>query len=259
MIEWVMSFTESQKLFDKMVNEITTFVQKHKSFGEAKSTHTVLSVGVMCSNGAQLSPCFIEQLYEHFSYDSVLLRGLKVSRNHLDALKGVWGDSKDVVWQVSSFPVYEKRKIDLEEVFMFGSWFSLNTSDISTCEKQFCKDPFTSDIPIIHMDLVVDFESGTAYSSRRRKNYYIRCSRLPESKTKCWSLSDIGYKSASRSFLAAGIQPYSVHPVTGEAIFLLGKITYGTEDWCDFGGLKSLHRYVYTVLSSTNFDRSLRQ
>lgn len=240
-----MSFTESKKLFDKMVNEITTFVQKHKSFGNSKSTPAVICVGVTCSNGAQLSPCFVEQLYEYFSIGPVLVRGLKVSKNHLDALKGVWGDSKDIMWQVSSFPVYEKMEFDLDEVFAYGSWFSFNTSDNSTCEKQFCKDPFASNVNITHMDLVVDFESGTAYNSRRKKNYYIRCSRLTESKTKCWSLSDIGYKSASRSFLAAGIQPYSVHPVTGEAVFLLGRITYNTEDWCDFGGLKSSHWYVY--------------
>ena len=234
MIEWVLSFSESKKLLGKMVDEITTTVQKQKSSGCG-----AVCVGVVCSDGAQLSPCFVEKLYDHFSFGPGRVEGLRVSRSHLHALKGGWRHSKDTVWQVSSVRVHEKVQSHLTQVLKPRMWFSFDSADNSTCEHQFSKDPFSSNVHIPHMDLRVDFESGTAYNSWRGKTYYIRCSRVAGKTVKSWPLTDSGYKSASRSFRAAGIQPYSVHPVTGEAVFLLGRITYSTGDWCDFGGLRS--------------------
>ena len=238
-----MSFPESKRLFRSMVDEINSAIQRRNSSGsrsgasKLKIKPTVLRVGVVCRNGAQLSPSFVEKLYKHFSCGAVVVEGLRVSRHHWDALKGDWGHSKNILWQVSCVPVHDRVTVHFDQVFDSKMWLNFDPTDNDMSEKQFQKDPFNSSVNFT--DMVLDFESGTAYSSGRRKTYYIRCSTVSQSKANCWFLTSNGYKSACRSFRAAGIQPYSIHPVTGEAIFLLGRITYGTEDWCDFGGLKS--------------------
>ena len=243
-----MSFPESKRLFQKMVDEISAAVRRSTSSGsrlnesKSKIKSTIIRVGVVCKNGAQISPSFVEKLYEHFSCGPVVIEGLKVRRHHCDALKRDWGHSKDILWQVSCVPVHDRVTVHFGQVFDSKMWLNFDPTANSMSEQQFQKDPFDSSVNIT--DMVLDFGSGTAYSTKRRKTYYIRCSTISQSKANCWFLTSDGYKSAHRSFRAAGIQPYSVHPVTGEAVFLLGRITYGTEDWCDFGGLRS-SRWVF--------------
>ena len=249
MIEWVLSFPESKRLLKMMVGEITSAVKKCNSSGsksnagKSKPRSRTLRVGIVCCNGTQLSPSFVEKLYEHFSCGPAIVEGLKVTRHHWDALKGAWGRCKDIVWQVSCIPVRAKLTSHFDDVFNSRMWINFDPVANSTSEQQFRKDPFNSNVDFT--DMVLNFESGTAYSSERKKTYFIRCSLVPQSKANYWFLTNDGYKSAHCSFQAAGIQPYSVHPVTGEAVFLLGRITYGTCDWCDFGGLKS-SRCVYS-------------
>lgn len=229
-----------------MVDEINSAIKKSNSARSGQNPNAKLlsiRVGIVCSNGAQLSPSFVEKLYEHFSSGPTTVEDLRVTRHHWDALKGEWGRCKNIVWQVSSIPVHHKVTSHFERVFDSRMWLNFDPIANTATEQQFKKDPFNSKINFT--DMILDFESGTAYSSERRKMYYIRSSIVTQSKTNCWFLTSNGYKSASRSFWAAGIQPYSVHPVTGEAVFLLGRITYGTCDWCDFGGLKSSW-YVYS-------------
>ena len=239
MIEWVISFPEAKRLFDRMVKEITTALRNCQCSGRKSKVKPSVHVGVVCSNGAQLSPCFVEKLYEHFSYD---MEGLEVSRDHRDAMRGTWGRCKDFVWQVSCITVHSQ--IRSSEVFSLTTWLNFDPTANSESERQFRKNPLLSRLQFT--DMVLDFEGGTAYSSQRQQTYYIRCTHILPSKISCWILTDAGYRTASQSFHAAGIQPYSVHPVTGEAVFLLGRITYSTCDWCDFGGLKS-SRYVYAT------------
>lgn len=246
MIEWVLSFPESKRLFKRMVDEINSAIMKtstSESKSKSKAKVDIIRVGIVCSNGTQLSPSFVEKLYEHFSSVPTAVEGLKVSRKHWDALKREWGRCKNIVWQVSRMTVHHKVESHFKRVFDSRMWLNFDPTANTATEQQFQKDPFNSRIEFT--DMVLDLESGTAYSSERRKTYYIRCSIIPQSRANCWFLTSDGYKSARRSFQAAGIQPYSVHPVTGEAVFLLGRITYGTCDWCDFGGLKSF-RYVYS-------------
>lgn len=248
-----MSFPESKRLFQKMVDETTAAVRRCASFGsrlnasKSKMKSTITRVGVVCKNGAQLGPSFVEKLYEHFSCGSIVVEGLRVSRHHCDALKGDWGCSKDILWQVLCVPV-DRVTVHFGQVFDSRMWLNFDPTANNMSEQQFQKDPFNSSVNFT--DMVLDFESGTVYNTERRKTYYIRCSTISRSKANCWFLTSDGYRSAHRSFRAAGIQPYSVHPVTGEAIFLLGRITYGTQDWCDFGGLKSSHRYVTMTIIS---------
>lgn len=238
-----MSFPESRKLLKRMVDEVTAAVRKSCKSGAAKSKSSspTVRVDVLCCNGAQLSSCFVEKLYEHFSRDPQVVAGLKVSRHHRDALKGAWSRSKHLVWQVSCVPVHGKVTSHFPEVFQSKMWLNFNPTANTRTEAQFRRDPFTSAVDFT--DMLLDLESGTAYRKAERKTYYIRCSDVSGSKADCWELSSIGYKTTSRSFRAAGIQPYSVHPLTGEAVFLLGRLTYGQLVWCDFGGLKS-YRFV---------------
>ena len=235
MIEWVLSFPESSALLKRMADEIC--VALRKSSREREPGTNTVRVVVVCGNGAHLSPCFVEKLYEHFSSGPSIIAGLVVTRYHRDALKGDWGRSKDIVWQVSCVPTHQKLSLHFAEVFRATMWLNFDPTANAQSEALFRKDPFNPSVDFT--DMILDFASGTAYRKTEKKNYYIRCTDVPQSKADCWMLTDAGYKSSSRSFRAAGIQPYSVHPVTGEAVFLLGKLTYGPLIWCDFGGFKS--------------------
>ena len=236
-----MSFPESKKLLKRIVDDVTGTLRKPRSDCAAKSKSATVRVVVLCSNGAQLSPCFVEKLYEHFISEPPVVPGLSVSRRHRDALRGAWGSSRHSLWQVSCVPVHGKVASHFTEVFQSKMWLNFDPTANTKTEAQFRKDPFTSSVDFT--DMVLDLESGTAYRKAEKKTYYIRCSDVSQPKANVWELSSIGYKSVARSFRAAGIQPYSVHPVTGEAVFLLGRLTYDQLVWCDFGGLKS-YRFV---------------
>ena len=248
MIDWVFSFSESKRFFEKMRSDITSGLRKSNSkpnAGKSNAKSTIFRVGVVCESGTKLSPCFVERLYDHFKYGPVVVEGLAVTRHHWDALKGAWGRNKDVVWQVSCAPVHEKVASHFDDMFSSRMWLNFDATANASTEEQFRKDPFNSNIEFT--DMVLDFESGTAYRKEQKKTYYIRCSHITRSKTNCWFLTHDGYIIARSSYRAAGILPYSVHPVTGEPVFLLGKITYGNFDWCDFGGFKTLRSVGYNV------------
>ena len=240
MIEWVLSFPESKKLLKRMADETTTAVRRssRESGTKPKSGPKTVRVVVLCSDGAQLSPCFVERLYEHFSSGAPpIVAGLRVSRYHRDALRGAWGHSKNLVWQVSCIPTHAKVASNFAQIFQSRMWLNFDSTASSRTEKLFRKDPFTSNVDFT--DMILDFASGTAYRKSERKTYYIRCFDVSQVSVDCWILTDVGYKSSTKSFRAAGVQPYSVHPVTGEAVFLLGRLTYGPFIWCDFGGFTS--------------------
>ena len=244
MIEWIFHFPESKRLLERMVKEITATIKRkcHEGMvtshsGKLKLEYSsVIRIGVLCQDGAQLSPCFVERLYDYFSCRDVAVEGLRVQRQHLDAMKGVWRHSKDIVWQVSCIPVHKKMFFHSDHILESGNWTNFDAAANTIAEEHFKQNPFKTGIDFA--DMVLDFESGTAYRKQTRKKYYIHCTDIKHSGLHCWFLTKCGYKTASRMYKGAGIQPYSVHPATGEAVFLLGQITYGSCDWCDFGGLK---------------------
>ena len=225
-----------------MVKEVTATIKRrvtstsHSDKPKSKPNSSTIRIGVVCQDGVQLSPCFVERLYDHLCSSDVVLEGLRIRRQHLDAMKGAWRHSKDVIWQISCIPVHVKTSFHFDCVLRGNNWTSFDAATNAMTEEHFQKNPFNTKIDFA--DMVLDFESGTAYSKQRRRKYYIRCTDTNQSGLHCWFLTHRGYKTAIHTYKAAGIQPYSVHPATGEAVFLLGQIAYGSCDWCDFGGLR---------------------
>ena len=244
MIQWLFSFSKPKRLLEKMTSEITAILKKNYKTtreGEHELRSVVIRIGVVCQTGAQLAPCFVEELFSHFSYGPVVVEGLCVTRHHWDALRGVWGQAKDLLWQTSRYYVLKHRAVDLEKVLESSEWGSFSATSNAETESKFASDPYCNEVKV--GDMLLDFEAGLTYDRQRGRQHYLRCTHLTRSRVNAWLVSSQGYKAVSRSFRAAGILPYSVHPMTGEAVFLLGKLTYGWRSWCDFGGLKSF-RYT---------------
>ena len=232
MIEWLFSQHEAQKLIDTMIAKIDSSIKRCNKQTVGKGR---IRVGVVCENGAQLSPCFTERMYEHYtvaSYSDALI----VKRYHWDALRGSWGRDKDFVWQHKTVPIHSRE--DIREIFYDEMWKGFPTPVNAAIESAFSQDPYHHQFECA--EYVFDFEGGTVYDRHRRKRFRLRCNMaVSDSKVISWFLGHHAYITTAKSYKAAGILPYSVHPTTGEALFLLGKITYGFADWCDFGGLRS--------------------
>ena len=226
-----------------MTSEITAILKKpyktthEPNAGELELHSVVIRIGVVCQNGAQLAPCFVEELFSHFSYGPVVVKGLHVTRHHWDALRGVWVGNKDFLWQTSRYYVLKNRAVDLEKILESSEWVSFSAASNAETESKFADDPYCNEVKVA--GTMLDFEASLAYDRQRGRHHFLRCTHLVRSRVNAWLVSSQGYKAVSRSYRAAGILPYSVHPVTGEAVFLLGKLTYGWRSWCDFGGLKS--------------------
>ncbi len=201
-------------------------------------------VGVTCRQGAQLSPCFVERLFQHYE-TSTLWENLVVKRFHWDALSGAWGRNKDFVWQQKTVPAQYLE--DMRDVAIDEMWTPFPGSVNSEIESAFSQDPFCHKFQ--YQDYSFDFEAGLVYNKIRRNSYPFRCNvTLLDSRVNCWHLQHEGYVSCSDSYRAAGVLPYSMHPTSGTAVFLLGKITYECGEWCDFGGLRSF-RYCHPYLN----------
>lgn len=243
MIHWLFTQLEAQKQLKRMITAINKLLKRSSSHGK-KSKESVIRirVGIVCPNGALLSPCFVEKLYEYYDFYNSVWEGLEVRRYHWDAFSGSWGKNKDFVWQFVCAPMSRKKTI-MNHLFNDEWWVNFSSSTSRALDEAFLRDPYCTDFE--NEDGVFDFESGTMYHKRVKASYHIRCSVATSSSTKVisWFLSHNACITAVSHYKAAGILPYSVHPLTGEAVFLLGNITYATMDWCDFGGLKS-HGYV---------------
>ena len=263
MIEWLYSHYEAEYLFDLMITEINKAIllKTSKSIASDTSTpqnekrqektpSTSLLVAVACPNGAQHSVCFVEKLYEKYSYESHLeLEAadikLKVKREHRVATKGEWLDVKDVVWQHSMFSVKHMLNHNCKYTAVNRAWSNFPLESCMIIEEGYLRDPLGTNLDIGNH--IIDFERGVVLNKRSQEEFRIRSAipMLDEKVQSAW-LEDSEYRALYKSYTSAGILFYSVHLRTGEAVFLLGHMTYGSMSWCDFGGLRS-YGYVHAA------------
>ena len=254
MIEWVFSQREALKELYNIITSVNEKIQpKNKrvnptNFIPASKT---LIVGITCVNGYELSPCFVELLYNHYITNPPIDL-LIVKRNHLNALNLSHLKPEKLVWQqLPTGSLYSRKKNfdNSQQINLLTSsrdWsdipFDLNTK----LETAFTKDPFGNNVQI--GDVIIDFEGGYIHTKTTGQRSFLRCTLLPvQAEVKVRSISHTSYKLFIKSYEAAGILPYSFHPVSREPIFLVGRITYGGATWCDFGGLKTRYRVVRYV------------
>ena len=250
MIEWLFSHYEAELLLETMTTAINEAMKERStalptvsSSEMAPSTTRSLRVAIGCQNGAQHSVCFVEKLYEQYLLESPLelVDGVKVKvkRQHSEAAKGEWLNSVDAVWQHSQFPV---TRIPHHRSLLFNrAWSNFPLESVRQIEAAFLKDPFSVGIDVGKH--IVNLGRGTLYNKKSEEEFRIR-STIPSSDEKVHSswLQHEEYSQLHKSYTSAGILFYSVHPQTGEAVFLLGHMTYGAMAWCDFGGLR---KFVY--------------
>ena len=258
MIEWLFSHYEAELLLKTMTTAIdeamkerstahVTSSSSDETRETAPSSTLSLRVAIGCQNGAKHSVCFVEKLYEQYSSDDSPLElpadsaiKVEVKRQHCEATKGKWLESKDAaVWQHSQFPI---TRIPHHRVLLYNrAWSNFPLESVRQIEAAFLENPFSVGIDIGKH--IVNFERGTLYNKKSEEEFRIR-STIPSSDEKVQSswLQHEEYSQLHKSYTSAGILFYSVHPCTGEAVFLLGHMTYGAMAWCDFGGLK---KFVY--------------
>ena len=246
-----------EPLSSTLTNSSTAVVGLNEAHGLCGSSpssieNAQLLVGIVCHNGVHHSPCFVEKLRDMYQRDRTYNKLLVIQTQHWDISSKSHG-KKQFVWQRTKIPTRYVRDI---EVFTNARvWVSLDVQVGSECEQVFLQDPYCSVLP--DEVNVVDFESGTLFDKAKRKSYLIRSTNIKHGLLKnrsppinCRFVGNEAYKKAVKRYDAAGILFYSVHPVTGEAVFLLGHMTYSCESWCDFGGLKSWRKfkYVYVII-----------
>ena len=251
MIDWLYSHRPAENILKEMITSINKTLKLKAASSVSSSckgqvaappTARQLLVAVACQTGAQHSVCFVEKLYQKYSFENPLeleddIR-VEVKREHREATKGEWLDTKDAVWQHSKISC--KHLINNKNLLLNRSWSNFPNKSMCQIEDVFRQDPYTTKLDIGKH--VIDFERGIAYNKRSRDEFRIR-SAIPslEGKVKSSWMQDGGQK---QFFCGAGILFYSVHPWTGEAVFLLGHMTYSSMSWCDFGGMKN-YRYIH--------------
>ena len=252
MVEWLCSHYEAKSLLESMVAEINKAIKKQRATVTASSASpssehqtsvpptTRLLVAVACQNGAQHSVCFVEKLYEKYSFESPLeLEGdvrVEVKRQHHEATKGEWLNTKDTIWQHSKFPV--KHLLSHRDLVMNRVWSNFPLESTQLVEAGFRQDPLAKSLVIEKH--IIDFERGVLLNKKSQEEFRIR-STIPrlEGRVESSWFKDNEYRAFHKSYSSAGILFYSVHPWTGEAVFLLGHMTYSTLSWCDFGGIRN--------------------
>ena len=261
MIEWLCSHYEAEILLESMISEINETIKKWRASSSASPSSkyqtssqstTTLLVAVACQTGAQHSICFVEKLYEKYSFESPLeLEGdirVEVKREHREAIKGEWPNTTDAIWQHSRFPV--RHLLNRRDLVMNRVWSNFPLESTRLVEAGFHQDPFGK-----HFDIgkhIIDFERGVLLNKKSQEEFRIR-STIPRSEGRVQSswFKDDEYKVFHKSYSSAGILFYSVHPQTGEAVFLLGHMTYSTMSWCDFGGIRNFG-YVKEKMACRN-------
>lgn len=234
----------------KTLHDIITSIgskltSKHLPTARSSSTRSLtLIVGISCSTGTCLSPCFVERLYDHYTtfppYDT-----MKVTRSHLNALS----ESNSYQWQqLPSGSKFCRRRNELEnkqhlkQFISSRDWSPLPAPLNIRLEETYLKNPLNTNVII--GDVQIDFVDGSLFNKSTGQKSFLRCITQPtQASFTIRELTNDDYKLCCKKYEAAGILPYSVHPVTGEAIFLVGQLTYDGGCWCDFGGLKSRHRF----------------
>ena len=226
----------------EQITELITLKIGNVSAVKDSEHSSTLFVAVTCSTGHQLSPCFVEKLYDHFSST---VSNVSVKRHHHTISVRIT-HCKQNLWQYKHFKLKQREFSSVHQltgtICTSLRWYDFPNATNTKLETLFRENPFSTSCVID--DLEVDFQDGTSRRITTNQFSFVRC--IPRGSMKRYtvvarSINHEQYKSyvKSRTYQAAGILPYAVHPVSGEAVFLLGKITYGTMTWCDFGGLKS--------------------
>lgn len=245
MIEWVFFHSEAAQLQDVIVHKINALLTEAE---EKAGLERSLRIAVICATGCQLSPCFVEKLFEHFSA-AYPARYLVVKRDHPTIcrhLRKASANGTPVVWQHSNSSqlsqTFSNIHILTKMVSTASKWNDFSSATNTMLEASFQRDPLSSS-SVVGV-AIANFQDGILRTQRAKMCSFLRC--VPRStaivfKAVVHQINLKQYKSYvnTHAYQAAGILPYSVHPVSGEPIFLIGKITYGTQTWCDFGGLKS--------------------
>ena len=258
MIDWLFSTPGALRRLRSMITQINSPIEGAlkqstctssegpgmPTASPAQAVRRIVRVGVVCDTGAQMSPCFVEKLYEHYTSASKSppRNGLEVRKYHWDAFRGSWGRNRNFVWQHRVLPIRHKKG-DVGGISRDRLWFDFPAAVGAVLEEEFQKNPHSRDFKC--GDETFSFETGLMYDRNSGNTFRIRCvtsstSQIPGPTVNCWFLSGHSYLETAKTYRSAGILPYSVHPRTGEAVFLVGKITYGSRDWCDFGGLKNV-------------------
>ena len=250
-------------LLKEMMSQInkSLTIKATSSSSEHSALSTTLRVAIGCQNGAQHSVCFIEKLYEQYSFENPLELAdgvrVKVKKQHCEAIKGEWLNSKDAVWwqhsqmSTKNLPAHKSHK----DLVLNRSWSSFPTESNSQIEAAFRQNPHATKVDVgKHL---IDFERGVVFNKRSRSEFRIRSAipRLEGKVHSSWVVQQDGGKK--QFFCGAGILFYSVHPRTGEAVFLLGHMTYSAMAWCDFGGMRD-HGYIQfpPVIMSSSFSKN---
>jgi 8-oxo-dGTP pyrophosphatase MutT (NUDIX family) len=245
MIEWVFCHVESMKKLHSIITTISNEISSKKPKGSSTRSITLI-VGLSSGTGSCLSSCFVEKLYDYFDTFPPS-DGFRVKRNHLH------NDTPPSAVQWEQLPYqhslnyhrHVKDSIKIKSLTTSKDWSPLPLILNDSLEVAYREYPLSTNVVID--DNNVDFVSGTFYNKKTGQKSFIRCTVQPEHLiVEVRDLVHETYKPFVKSYEAAGILPYSVHPVTGEAIFLIGKLTYDGGTWCDFGGLVSNFRFRET-------------
>ena len=242
MVEWMFFNLQAVKQLRDMVKQINKSLTQAEGKVEhsKQSAATSLNIAVTCSSGCVLSPCFVEKLYEHYT-SSPPIDHLTVTRDHPILHYQLKGSVPlPPIWQYRQLCHKQAHFSDahqLKEV-VSSSWVDFPADMNYLLEAAFKREPLSNSTRA--GELVINFHGGIAYSKSTGQRSLIRCTgRTTMFTVIAQHIEHEQYKPFTRRFQAAGILPYSVHPVSGEPIFLLGKITYSSCAWCDFGGIKS--------------------
>ena len=200
---------------------------------------------VQCEDGKQLSVAFVEKLYDHYCYESDHRRNLLVTRTHRNAFTGEWGRNKCFVWHhyYKAHMGSRDRPMDSNLSFSFHLWKVCLSDGV---EDAFQRDPYASEVSLD--DFVFDFYAGFV-SHKSGHLYRLRCTMIPDEDQflSYKHLTVESFKTKARQYYAAGMLPCATEPVTNETVCLLGKMTYETCTWCDFGGLRGRLKFWYVI------------
>lgn len=245
MVEKISSIPEIQEDLKRIMDDIDKELHKRIPI-EVSCEDSDVVICITCQEGTRVSPCYVEKLYEEYSHRESV-RELAVKRRHLriSPYEGRQPNrGKLFVWQRIKIPLNVRKFEDLT-VEKLWSTFPFHTSNV--LEEGFKKDPFNGKFQIVQSSGsdIFNFETGEMY--RANKMYRFRCAvSVIDDRIPCKMLGNASYKSSSKHYDAAGILFYSTHPITAEPVFLLGHMTYSTECWCDFGGLKHFRYAVHS-------------
>lgn len=242
MVEKICSISEVQADMKRIMDDISKELLKHKDnvcVGE-EVDRVVCSIGITCRDGTRVSPCYVERLYEEYLHRAPIGE-LTVKREHQHISPYVSREPSKgrlFIWQRTKIPL---NVCKFEDFTVERLWSAFPFHMTATIEESFKRDPFNRNLKLMNggSQCVFNFETGEMFSEHRNKMFRFRCTvSIIEARITCKLLGHASYKSVVKHYDAAGILFYSTHPVTVEPVFLLGHMTYGSESWCDFGGLK---------------------